>query len=108
MTPPRKSALLPPQAELVELMQKIDFGIIEGLVIRDGLPVLKPRPRIVRDVKFGAGNGRRPEAGLTDFALKSNVQELMGAFASLGSATVRRLEIKQGLPFRMQVEEASA
>ena len=108
MKPPRKSTLLPAQAELVELMQKVDFGIIEGLVIRSGLPVLKPRPRIVRDVKFGAGNGHRNEAGLTDFALKSNVQELMDTFTSLGNATVRRLEVKHGLPFRMQVEEAAA
>ena len=108
MKPPRKSALSPPQAELVGLMQKLDFGIIEGLVIRDGLPVLKPRPSVVRDVKFGAGNGRRSEAGLTDFVLKANVQELMDTFASLGNATVRRLEVKHGLPFRMQVEEVSA
>jgi len=106
--PPMKSTLLPAQAELVGLMQKLDFGIIEGLVIRDGLPVLKPRPRVVRDVKFGAGNGRRSEAGLTDFALKANVQELMDTFASLNNATVRRLEIKQGLPFRMQVEEVTS
>jgi hypothetical protein len=103
-----KSTLLPAQAELVGLMQKLDFGIIEGLVIRDGLPVLKPRPRVVRDVKFGAGTGRRSEAGLTDFALKANVQELLDTFASLGNATVRRLEIKQGLPFRMQVEEVTS
>lgn len=108
MKPPRKSTLLPAQAELVELMQKLDFGIIEGLVIRDGLPVLKPRPRIVRDVKFGAGNGHRSEAGLTDFTLKANIQELLATFASLGNATVRRLEIQHGLPFRMQVEEATA
>jgi len=108
MKPPRKSTLLPAQTELVELMQKIDFGIIEGLVIRGGLPVLKPRPRIVRDVKFGSGNGHRNEAGLTDFALKSNVQELMDTLAALGNATVRRLEVKHGLPFRMQVEEAAA
>ncbi len=108
MNPQRKSTLLPAQVELVELMQHLDFGIVEGLVIRDGLPVLDPRPRIVRDVKFGAGNGRRDEAGLTDFALKSNVQELMNTFACLGNATVHRLEIKHGLPFRMQVEEAAA
>jgi len=107
MKPPRKSTLLPAQAELVELMQQLDFGNVEGLVIRNGLPVLKPRPRLIRDVKFGAGNGRRSETGLTDFALKSSVQELMETFGSLGNATVRRLEIKHGLPFRMQVEEVA-
>ncbi len=104
----RKSTLTPAQAQLVELMQKIDFGAIEGLVVRDGLPVLKPRPRIVRDVKVGAGSGSRSVAGLTDFALKSSVQDLMTTLALLGNGSVRRLEIKHGLPFRMQVEEAAA
>lgn len=108
MKPPKKSALLPAQVELVELMQKLNFGTIEGLVIRDGLPVLKPKPKVIRDVKFGASNGCRPEAGLTDFELKPNIQELMATFASLGSATVRRLEVRHGLPFLMQVEEAAA
>ena len=108
MKPPRKSTLTPAQAELVELMQQLDFGNIEGLIVQDGQPVLKPRPRIVRDVKFGAGNGCRSEAGLTDFALKSSVQELMDTFSSIGNATVRRLEVKHGLPFRMQVEEVAA
>ena len=108
MKPHRKATLIPVQAELVELMQRLDFGTIEGFIVRDGLPVLKPRPRVVRDVKFGASNGCRRETGLTDFALKSNVQELMNQLATLGDATVRRLEVKHGLPFRMQVEEASA
>ncbi len=108
MKPPRKSTLLPAQAELVELMQELDFGTIEGLGIQDGLPVLKPRPRVIRDVKFGARKGARPEAGLTDFALKSSVQELMTTLGSLGNSTVRRLEVQHGLPFRMQVEEVNA
>ena len=108
MKPPRKSTLLPAQAGLIELMQRLDFGTIEGLVIRNGLPVLKPRPRVIRDVKFGTRKGARPETGLTDFALKSNVQDLLATFGTLGDATVSRLEVKHGLPFRMQVEEALA
>ncbi len=105
---PRKSTLLPAQVQLVDLMQEIGFGAIEGLPVRNGLPVLNPRPRIVRDVKFGASNGRRQESGLTDFTLKSSVRELMATLTSLGNATVRRLEVKHGLPFRMQVEEVVA
>ncbi len=103
-----KSGLSASQAELIELMQRTAFGVIEGLVIRDGVPVLDPRPRVIRDIKFGGSNGPRPEAKLSDFALKSSVQELMDTFASLGNATVRCLEVKHGLPFRMQVEEVVA
>jgi hypothetical protein len=59
-------------------------------------------------VKFGTRKGARPEAGLTDFALKSNVQDLLATFRTLGNGTVFRLEVKHGLPFRMQVEEVGA
>jgi hypothetical protein len=108
MQPAIKSQLTPSQVQLVELMQRISFGAIEDLVICDGTPVFDPHPRVIRDVKFGGSNGPRPEADLSDFSLKSSVQELMAVFSALGNATVRRLEVKHGLPFRMQVEEVAA
>jgi hypothetical protein len=108
MQPLTKSQLSASQVQLIELMQRLAFGVIEGLVVHNGLPEFGPKLRVVRDLKFGASNGSRPEAELSDFALKSSVQELMETFASLGNATVRRLEIKHGLPFRMQVEEVAA
>lgn len=33
------------------MMQEINFGRIERLIIRDGQPVLDPAPRIIRDIK---------------------------------------------------------
>jgi len=89
-------------------MQRIGFGTIEQLVIRQGEPVLNPPPKVVRDVKFGAENGPRPESDLNDFVLKAQVRDLFAQFDALGNGTIRCLEVKHGLPFRMQVEEASA
>jgi hypothetical protein len=86
-------------------MQRLGFGTIEHLVVRDGDPVFDPPPHVIREVKFGAENGPRPEASLEDFALKTQVQDLCAHFDSLGNATIRRLEVKHGLPFRMEVEE---
>src|SRR5262245_29359127 len=73
---PSKARLTAGRSELVELMQVINFGRVEGLTIRDGEPILDPLPRIVREVKFGGDNGPRPELGSNDFALKSQVVEL--------------------------------
>jgi hypothetical protein len=89
-------------------MQRLRFGTIEGLVIRDGEPVFDPRPRVVRDVKFGAKNGPRPESRLDDFVLKDEVREFFAQLDALGNVTIRRLEVKHGLPFRMEVEEENA
>ena len=89
-------------------MQRIGFGTIEQLVIRQGEPVLDPPPKVVRDVKFGAENGPRPESDLNDFVLKAQVRDLFAQFDVMGNGTIRCLEVKHGLPFRMQVEEVSA
>ena len=105
MLPVNKSDLSTDQAEFVELMQRLAFGFIERLVVRDGHPVVEAHTRVIRDIKLGASNGPRPELALPDFALKASVQELLDVLAANGNATVRCLEIKHGLPFRIQVED---
>jgi len=105
----RKSSLTPPQRLLLIKMQQLNFGRIERLVVRDGEPVFDPPPRVVREVKFCAENGPRPEGGRHDFALKAQVRELFAHLEALGSGVICRLEVKHGLPFRMTVvEEDSA
>jgi len=108
MQPATKSSLSRPRIRLIEWMQRVDFGTIEGLVVRDGEPVLDPPPRAVRDVKFCAENGPRPESDLEDFVLKAQIRDLFAHLDSLGNGTIRCLEVKHGLPFRMQVEEVTA
>lgn len=90
---------------LVRLMQDIYFGYIEGLHVRNGEPVFIPLPRIVREIKLGGENGPRHEPKTGDFVLKAQVAALFEHFARLGNGTVDRIEIKHGIPFRMNVEE---
>jgi len=102
-------ACLPPAREhLVRLMQEIDFGVVEGLTVLDGEPVFNPRPRLVREVKFGGENGPRPEAARGDFALKAPVRELFAQMEAMGDGIIRCIEVKHGLPFKMTVEEDAA
>lgn len=103
----QKSSLPVPRQRLVELMQHVNFGRVEGLVVADRQPVLDPPPRIVREIKFGGENGPRPEASIEDFTLKSQVLELFRSFDELGDGVIECLEIKHGLPFRMAVEDAA-
>jgi len=101
-----KRSLSAPRRRLLELMQEINFGRIEGLAVRGGEPVLDPPPRVVREIKFGGENGPRRELGSDDFALKAQAVEFFAHLSRLGDGTVESLEIKHGLPFRMSVEEA--
>lgn len=103
---PTKGDLSPSRMRLVELMQEINFGRIEGLRIVDGEPAAPPT-RVVREVKFGGENGPRPERDASDFALKAQVVELFRSLDAIGDGTVDLLEVKHGLPFRMLVAESA-
>ena len=103
-----KASLSPARERLVEVMQGLNFGIIERLLVRDGEPVFDPAPRMIRAVKFGGENGPRPEVGKEDFALKAQVRDLLAQMEAMGSGSIRCLEVKHGLPFKMTIEEDAA
>lgn len=104
----RRSSLTPSQQMLLTEMQRVNFGRLEGLRVREGKLIMSPPPRVIRDVKIGGENGRRSEASLQDFALKKEVVELLVQIAHLNNATIHRIEVKHGLPFKMTIEEVSA
>ena len=104
----RKSSLTPSQQKLLAEMQRINFGRICDLVVRDGQPVMDRPPRVVREIKFGGDNGPRPEAAKGDFSLKAQVRDLFVQLEALGDGVIPCIEIQRGLPFRMTVEEVCA
>ncbi len=104
----RKSSLTPPQARLVELMQRLNFGRIEDLHILNGSPLFDPPPRVFRDVRPGRDNAPRPEAGKADFDLKAEVIDLFAHLEAVGDGVIARIEVQRGLPFRMTFEEVNA
>jgi hypothetical protein len=102
-----KTGLSGPRLKLVELMQRLNFGRIEGLMVRNSEPTLDQAPRIVRDIKIGSENGPRPELARDDFALKSQVEELFDHLSELGDGSVLMIEVKHGLPFRLVIEHSA-
>ncbi len=90
--------------ELIRLMQRLNFGRIEGLQIVNGDPVLTPLPRVVQCVKFKGDNNPRPELRSKDFVLKDELVELFSYFNELNNGTIETIEVKHGLPFNMNIE----
>jgi hypothetical protein len=84
-------------------MRSIGFGRIEGMILLGGEPVFRPAPRVVREVKFGGESPSHP-AGGGDFALKAQVLDLFDQLDQIRDGRIERLEIKHGLPFRMNIE----
>ena len=105
---PSRQDLSPCRANLLMLMQTINFGRIEKLHILQGEPAFDPRPAIVREHRFASENGPRPEIGIAEFLLKQHVVELFAFFDQLQNGVIDLLEIRHGLPFRMFVAEAAA
>ena len=100
-----KAALTPARSRLVEVMQEINFGRIEGLEVRDGEPVFDPPPRAVRQVVFGKKNGPNAARAHDGFALKKKVAELFEVFDREQTFRVLELVIDNGLPVRMTVAD---
>jgi len=101
-----KAALSPARKRLVELMQKVNFGRIEGLQVRDGEPVFDPPPTVLQLFLFGKDNGPNASRGSEGFALKRRVTELFEVFDRERSFSVQQLMIDNGLPVRMTVADA--
>lgn len=102
-----KSSLSAPRKRLLESMQRLNFGRIEGLEIRNGEPVFQPAPRVIQDIKIGGENGPRPELTNDDFTLKSAVIELFDHLSRIGDGTLESIEVKYGMPFRLVVERTA-
>ncbi len=106
MTKVRRFSDLPPASQrLVRAVERLRFGRIDNLVLRDGTPVWSARPEVVCEVKLGSPGGPRP-ARSDDFELSAQWVDLFERLAELGSGRVHRLEVQNGLPFRVAFDAA--
>ena len=99
---PRKSDLSAARRRLVETMQAIGFGRIEGFLVRDAEPVWSPAPRIVRHVRLGTGDGASPSRP-GDFSHRTEIVELLALFERERDLHVESIEVQYGLPVRVAV-----
>jgi hypothetical protein len=103
--PQRYSQLSPARQALVRLCQSINFGSIENLEVRDCEPTFDPAPVMLRDVKLDSDEGPRPELALTDFVVSNEIVRLMGHLNDIKLGTIRRVEVRGGLPRRILMEQ---
>lgn len=103
----KTAGLSPARRRLVELMQKVRFGRIEKLQVRDGEPILDPPPPARRLVVFGKKNTPRASREGADFDLKKQVKELFDLFDSEGTFLIEDLKLEDGLPVLMHVKKDS-
>lgn len=91
---------------LLSVMQQMNFGRIKGLHIKRGEPVFDPKPQLIREVKFGGDNAPRCESTQPDFLLKEQHRDLFQQLDQLADAVIDLIEVKHGLPFKMEIATA--
>jgi hypothetical protein len=94
--------------QLLELMQRINFGRIEGLQVVNGEPVFSSIKSARSIHKLKGENGPRPELEIADFSLKQEVCELFRLIDRVGNGELDLIEIKHGLPFIVELNEVPA
>jgi hypothetical protein len=99
-------SLSPARQRLVRLMQSINFGRIERMLVRAGEPVFDHAPRVVRTVKLAADNGPRAECALKDFLAKRELVEFFEQLDRIDGGIIPCIEIRHGLPLLMEIEES--
>src|SRR5450755_466898 len=94
-----KATLEPDQRRLVELVETLGFGAIEGLCIKHGLPCHEPEMRIVQSLKLDS----EPELVLDRKSTELLKIEFKRLFEQLGRLRegVVDIEIRHGVPFRL-------
>jgi hypothetical protein len=103
----RLHELSPARTRVHDLLRSIGFGRVEGLRIVDREAVLEPPPRIFRSVKLGGEAPPRPERVTGDCVLKKALLDLFDQFDRIGDGVIARLDLKDGLPCSMVVEEVA-
>ena len=101
--PLRLSDLSPARRTLVRICQTINYGHIENLEVRDSDPILDPSPVMLKDVKLDSDEGPRLELSLTDFVVSGEVLRLMSLLDKMKRGTIRRLDVRAGVPRRMSL-----
>ena len=87
---------------LLAICREIHFGRIEEFDIRAGEPILDPPPQVVREIKF-SGENQTPSKQDGEIQLRNQTVDLFAWFDQLRDCHVRYLEVKHGLPFKMNI-----
>src|SRR3954463_15940913 len=100
----RLSQVSAPRRAFVRECQRVGFGKITGLVVRDSEPVFSGDTIVLLDVKLDSDDAPRPEQDLTDFALAAEVVRFFSRLDTISNGTVDQIEIRGGLPRRMRLK----
>lgn len=104
---PSNSDLSPAYRGLLESIRQVNFGRIEGLVVRGGEPVLDPPPRVVGAIRLAQRGPSRPESAGAQCHWKREQFALVQELAAIGTGVIRTIKVHDGLPVALEIHETA-
>jgi hypothetical protein len=104
MAYPRLSELSAARRAFVRECQRIGFGKITQLMVRESEPVFSPETEVLVDFKLDGDDAPRPEQSLADFALAREILRFFSILDTIGNGNIVSLEIRAGIPRRVLVK----
>lgn len=92
------------ELRFAQAMGSVGFGRFEALRLAGGELVLDPWPTAVRGIKFGESTPANRLNTSQDFDLKAQLADFFEYVRSVKNGEIRRLEIRHGLPFSVEVD----
>ena len=103
----RKSTLTPARCRLIDLMSRMQFGRITALDVQGGDPSFGVDSQVLTEVLFGKSQSGTAPTG-SDFALKREVVEFLEVLDRVGNGRLELVDIRNGLPFRVQFDDSGS
>jgi hypothetical protein len=102
----RFSELSAPRQVLIRLCQRLGFGSIRGLEVRDREPIFGPEAEVVFDLKLDRDDVPRPEQDLSDFLICDEIRRLFSMLDDFVNGTIEQIEVRTGVPRRVFIKVA--
>jgi hypothetical protein len=91
--------LTPARQELLRTCQRIHFGYLENLLVRNQEPVFADSPPSIRvDIKLDLDPVAIRTGDAADFELRAEFCRLMYLLDTMGSGRISKIEIRNGVP----------
>jgi hypothetical protein len=96
----RFSELSAPRQAFIRRCQRLGFGIIRGLEVRDCEPAIGPKTDVLLDLKLDSDEDSRAEQDLRDFVVCKEIRRLLSTLDSIRNGVIDQVEIRAGVPRR--------
>ncbi len=99
-----EKAQSPERQRLEAMIEKMEFGLIDDLLVVDGRPQFDPRPKCTRVFNLDADDARGPKRSGREYRLRT-MDALFRCLDTIRGRTFVSIVVKHGVPVRLSVKE---